>query len=163
AVNPYYGRYGTRLAAPENSKVYEIGVKARWSNVAVNVALFDQIIKGFQSNVFQGTGFVLSNAGKQSTKGLEIETQYKVNRNLQFDIAGTFLDPKYNSFLNGPGPNGPTDLSGTKPAGVPTTTLSLGATYNWQIGEYDGFIRADYRYESKVQVVENVTAAIASR
>ncbi len=163
AVNPYYGRYGTRLAGPEDSIVYEIGMKGQWTQVSVNVALFDQSIKGFQSNLFVGTGFVLGNAGKQSNKGIEIETKYQPNRDWQFDISGTFLDPKYNSYPGAQGPNGPVDLSGTKPSGIASSTITAGATYKWQIGGYDGFVRADYHYESKVQVVENVTAAIASR
>jgi outer membrane receptor protein involved in Fe transport len=163
AVNPYYGRYGTRLANPEESTVYELGLKGRWPRFAVNVALFQQEIKDFQSNIFVGTGFVLGNAGKQSTKGLEIETQYKFADHWQLDVSGTFLDPKYDSFPGAAGPNGPTDLTGTKPAGVNDYSVSTALTYNWTAGSYDGFVRADYLFTDKVQVVENVTAAIASR
>ena len=163
AVNPYYGRYGSRLAGPESSTVYEIGLKARTSDVLLNVALFDQTIKGFQSAIFVGTGFVLANAGEQTTKGIEIESQYKPNRNWQFDFAGTFLDAIYDSYPIAQGPNGAVDLSGAKVAGVPMATITVGTTYKWQMGSYDGFIRADYHFESDVQVVENVTAAIASR
>ena len=163
AVNPYYGRYGSRLAGPESSTVYEIGVKARSSDVVLNVALFDQTIKGFQSAIFVGTGFVLGNAGEQTTKGIEIETQYKPNRNWLFDFSGTFLDAQYDSYPNAQGPNGAVDLSGAKVAGVPMATITFGATYKWQMGNYDGFVRADYHFESDVQVVENVTEAIASR
>ncbi len=163
AVNPYYGRYGTRLASPEESTVYEIGLKGRWPQFAVNVALFQQEIKDFQSNIFIGTGFVLGNAGKQSTKGLEIETQYKFADHWQLDVSGTFLDPKYDSFPGAAGPAGPTDLTGTKPAGVNDYSISTALTYNWSVGSFDGFVRADYLFTDKVQVVENVTAAIASR
>jgi iron complex outermembrane receptor protein len=163
AVNPYYGQYGSRKAGPEESSVYEVGFKARWSQVAVNVAVFDQIIKNFQSNIFVGTGFVLGNAGKQSTRGVEIETQFKLDRHWKFDVSGTFLDPKYDSYPGAQGPNGPVDLSGTKPAGIPTTALSLGGTYSWNMGNVDGFVRADYHYESESQAVDNVSAAIASR
>ncbi len=163
AANPYYGRYGSRLAGPESSTVYEIGMKARWSQVIANVALFNQTIKGFQSAIFVGTGFVLGNAGEQTTKGIEIETQYKIDRNWQLDVSGTFLDAKYDSYPGAQGPNGAVDLSGTKVAGVPSATVTLGSTYKWEMGAYDAFVRADYHYESNVQVIENVPAAIASR
>ena len=163
AVNPYYGRYGTRFAGPESSTVYEIGMKARSADVVLNVALFDQKIKGFQSALFVGTGFVLGNAGEQTTKGIEIETQYKATRDWLFDFSGTFLDAKYDSYPGAQGPNGAVDLSGAKVAGVPMATITVGTTYKWQMGNYDGFVRADYHFESNVQVVENVTAAIASR
>ena len=163
AVNPYYGLYGSRLAGPEESIVYEAGMKARWSQVAVNVAVFNQVIKNFQSNIFVGTGFVLGNAGKQSTKGVEIETQFKLDSHWKFDVAATFLDPKYDSYPGAQGPSGPVDLSGKKPAGIPGTTLSLGGTYNWSMGDFGGYVRADYHYESSAQAVDNVSAAIASR
>ncbi len=74
--NPYYARYGTRLAGPEESTVYEIGFKGQWPQVALNVALFDEEIKNFQSNTFLGTGFGLLNAGKQSVKGAEFDLLY---------------------------------------------------------------------------------------
>ena len=162
-ANPYYGRYGSRYAGPEESTVYELGLKGQWPQLAVNVAVFDQEIKGFQSNIFTGTGFTLANAGKQSTKGVEIETLWSPLHAWEFSVAGTFMDPKYDSFVGAEGPNGPTDLSGTAPAGVHKTSLSTAVTYKWQAGEWDGFVRADYQYESKVQVVENVAASIASR
>ncbi len=163
SVNPYYGRYGTRFAGPEDSTVYELGLKGKWPHAALNVALFNQEIKGFQSNIFTGTGFNLANAGKQSTKGVEIEAQYTPNRNWEFSFAGTFMDPKYDSFVGANGINGPTDLSGTRPAGVHQQSISTATTYNWQAGAYDCFLRADYLYENRVQVVENVSEDIASR
>ncbi len=162
-VNPYYGRYGTRFAGPEESTVYELGLKGQWPHAALNLAVFDQEIKGFQSNIFTGTGFNLANAGKQSTKGVEIEAQYTPNRHWEFSFAGTFMDPKYDSFVGADGINGPTDLSGTRPAGVHQQSISTAATYDWQAGDYDGFLRADYQYENRVPVVENVSADIASR
>src|SRR3546814_5548836 len=45
---------GSRFAAPEESEVYEFGLKGQWDVAAVNVAVFKQAIKGFQSNVFAG-------------------------------------------------------------------------------------------------------------
>jgi len=163
AVNPWYPRFGTRKALPEESRVVELGLKGRWENFTVNVAIFDQEIKNFQTNLFTGTGFNLANAGKQSTKGIEIETQFKLNDQWQFDVAGTFLDPLYDSFVGAEGPNGPADLSGQKPAGIHEQSISAGVNYLWSVGSIDGFIRADYLYESKTKTVENISAALASR
>jgi len=163
AVNPWYPRYGTRYAKPEESTVKEIGVKGRWDRVAVNFALFDQEIKDFQSNIFLGTGFVLGNAGKQTTQGFELETQFKLSNAWQLDFSTTYLDPKYDSYPNAQGPNGTQDLSGARPAGIHEWSVSTGLTYNWSVGAVDGFARADYLYESKVQAVDNMPASIASR
>jgi outer membrane receptor protein involved in Fe transport len=162
-ANPYYPRFGSRKALPEKSTVVELGLKARWDSFALNLAVFDQNIKDFQSNVFSGTGFNLANAGKQSTKGVEIETQWKLNRSWQIDLAGTFLDPKYDSFVGAEGPSGPVNLSGQKPAGIHEQSLSLGLNYLWSLGGVDGFVRTDYLYESNAAIAENVAASIASR
>jgi len=163
AVNPWYPRYGTRYALPEESTVKEIGVKGRWERVAVNFALFDQEIKNFQANTFLGTGFVLGNAGKQSTQGFELETQFKLSNAWQLDLSTTSLDPKYDSYPNAQGPNGTQDLSGRRPAGIHEWSVSTGLTYNWSVGAVDGFARADYLYESKVQAVDNLPITLASR
>ena len=64
---------GSRFAGPEESRVIELGVKGNWGDISANLAVFDQEIKGFQSNIFTGSGFVLLNAGKQSTFGVEFE------------------------------------------------------------------------------------------
>ena len=163
SANPYYGRYGTRFAGPEESTVYELGLKGHWPQAAVNIAIFDQEIKAFQSNIFTGTGFSLANAGKQSAKGIEIDALYAATSRWEFTFAGTFLDPKYDSFVGASGVNGPTDLSGTRPPGIATTSFVLGASYKWTLGHYTGFARADYDHQGNVPVVENVPANIASR
>ena len=162
-ANPYYGRYGSRFADPEESTVTELGFKGRWAHNALNVALFNQAIKGFQSNVFTGTGFSLVNAGKQTNQGAEVEWMFAPTRNWEFNAAATFIDPKYNSFPNAQGPSGTVDLTGTKPAGIAGTTASIGGAYRWEMASYEAFVRADYHYESNSQVVENVPASVASR
>ncbi len=163
AVNPWYPRYGTRYAKPEEATVVELGLKGRWNRFAANVAIFDQEIKNFQSNLFFGTGFQLANAGVQSTKGVEIETQFKVTDALQLDVAATWLDPLYDSYVGAPGINGPYDASGTRPAGIHDWSISTAVTYNWTLGDVPGFVRADYLYEDNVQLVDNVPASVASR
>ncbi len=144
---------GTRFANPELATVYEFGMKARFSQGAINVALFDQTIKDFQSNIFLGTGFVLGNAGKQSTKGVEIDATWVPSESFEFRFAGTFMDPIYDSFVDAPGG----DLTGAKPSGIPSTSLSLAATYFFELGDgIQSYIRSDWAYESEVQVVDNI-------
>ena len=155
---------GTRFAGPEEATVYELGLKSSWSTGTLNVAVFTQEIEGFQSNVFTGTGFNLANAGKQSTDGFEWDLTWYPVENFQFVFGGTWLDPLYDSFTEAEGPGGLTDLSGTKPAGIPELALSTTAQYNFDIGaSSDGFVRFEYIYEDEVQVIENVPADVASR
>jgi outer membrane receptor protein involved in Fe transport len=153
--------YGTRFAGPEESEVYELGIKTRFRNAAINLTAFDQTIKGFQSSTFVGTGFVLANAGQQSTKGVEFDSTFNVSDSVDITIAGMLLDPIYDSFIGASGLNGPIDLSGEKPLGISERTLNAGITYNF---EFDngmfGYIRTDYQYESEVGLVANVPPEI---
>lgn len=144
--------FGTRFAGPEEATVYEIGLKARFENGAINIAAFDQTIEGFQSNIFLGSGFSLANAGEQSTKGLEVDAMFRPSETLELTFAGTFLDPIYDSFVNGPAPGGGiTDLSSERPAGIPETSLNIGANFYYSIGDNaEGYLRADWQYESEV-------------
>jgi len=155
-------RPGTRYAGPEDSTAYELGFKGNWATTSLHVAIFDQQIKGFQSNIFTGTGFILSNAGKQSTKGVEVDFTWLPTDALQLNFASTWLDPKYDSFPEGEGVDGPEDLTGTTPAGIHKLTMDLAATYYFQLGSAASFIRGDYLYADKIQVVENVPEEIAS-
>jgi outer membrane receptor protein involved in Fe transport len=166
--NPYYGRYGTRFAGPEKSRVVEFGMKAKWARTSLNVALFEQDIEGFQSNLFVGTGFVLGNAGKESTTGLEVESLFALSSAVTLEFGVTLLDPLYDSFPGAQGvlPNGQigvVDLSGTKPSGVSETSVFGGISYRYMAGSFASVFRADYRYDSDVQVVENVSSQYASR
>ncbi len=135
---------GTRFAGPEEAAVFEIGLKAAFDNLAVNVAVFDQSIEGFQSNVFTGVGFALANAGKQSTQGLELDANWNVTDNLLLTFAGTFQDPVYDSFTA----SATGDISGTSPSGIPETATSTSATYSFDVRNLDAFVRADWQYES---------------
>lgn len=155
---------GTRFAAPEEATVYELGLKARFERGAVNIAVFDQSIEGFQSNIFTGTGFNLANAGEQSTFGIELDATMYPTDDLKLTFAGTFLDPTYDSFVGAEGPDGPVDLSGTRPAGVHSFSGVAAATYDLSFSNgMGGFFRIEYLHESGVQVVENISESIAAR
>ncbi len=144
---------GSRFAAPEESTVYEFGLKGQWSVAAVNVAVFKQSIKGFQSNVFTGTGFALANAGKQSTFGIEFDGSVRPVDGLNLTLAATYLDAKYDSFVN----SAFGDISGTTPAGIPALSMTMGATYTHEFGGGTKAIaHVDYSYESPVQIVEGL-------
>ena len=153
--------YGGRYASPEKSTVYELGMKAKFEKGAFNVTIFDQTIEGFQSSIFVGTGFVLANAGEQSTQGIEFDSVYNATDNWSLSLAGTFLDPVYDSFVNAQNVDGAVDLSGSKPAGIHEQSIVAGLTYNFELdnGMY-GFIRTDYLYESEVHLVENVPESL---
>jgi len=145
--------YTTRYAPAEDATVYEAGLKAKWGTTSVNLAVFKQSIKGFQSNLFTGTGFVLTGAGKQSTWGVEFEGMAKPVDQLTLNMAATYLKPKYDSFLV----SAFGDLSGTRPAGIPTWSTTVGFSWEQPIANGDTlFLRADYHYESPYQSAEGL-------
>jgi iron complex outermembrane receptor protein len=154
----------TRYAGPEDSTIYEAGLKGQYDNWSFNLAIFDQEIEGFQEVVFQGTGFVLVNAGKQSTSGVEIDVLWSLTDNFEWSIAGTFMDPVYDDYQNAPGVLGPTDLSGTKVPGVSEISINTWARWSFDVSStMSGFVRAEYYFEDETQVISNVPADVASR
>ena len=69
------------------------------------------------------------------------------------NLAATHLDPKYDSFTN----SAFGDVTGTRPADIPSLSLSLSAQYEHEFGNGDELIlRGDYRYEKDVQVIEGL-------
>ncbi|MEO0451669.1 MAG: TonB-dependent receptor [Pseudomonadota bacterium] len=144
---------GTRFAEPEDSSVFEIGLKGAWDNFALNVAIFDQKIENFQGNVFLGTGFVLTNAEEQSATGLELDASWSPTENLTLNFAGTFIDPEFDSFPNGTsldaaGNSSSIDQSGETPTGIPQVITSTSVLYNFDLTDnWGGFFRADWQYE----------------
>lgn len=162
---------GTRYAGPEDATVYEIGLKGQFPGFGFNLALFKQVLKGFQSNVFTGTGFVLGNAEKQSTKGMEIDATISPTDGLNFTASYTYLDPKYNTFTGGsafnPATNNivPTNLSGRTPSGISKHSVSVGGTYAIEVGGGNELVlHTDYALSSAYQIAQGLPykAAIES-
>lgn len=146
---------GTRYADPENATVMEAGLKARWDQVAFNLTVFNQSIKGFQGNAFIGTGFVLTNAGKQSTFGVEFDGSVRPVDGLQLTADFTYLDPKYDSYVG----SAFGDLSGRQPAGIPELSMTVGATYTHELGADELILSTDYHHESQVELSDDPTLA----
>jgi iron complex outermembrane recepter protein len=153
---------GTRFAGPEDATVYELGIKGSWQGFGINVALFKQILKGFQSNVFTGTGFILTNSEKQSTKGLEIDASMSPVKNLTFTASYTYLDPIFDKFTVGssinPATNGtvPTNLTGKTPSGISKHSIAVGGTYAAPIGDNELIFHADYALSSAFQIAQGL-------
>jgi outer membrane receptor protein involved in Fe transport len=146
--------YGSRFAGPENARVIEGGIKANLGWLSANLAVFDESIRGFQSNIFTGAGFALLNAGKESTRGVEFESTANVGHGLTLDAGVTYLDPQYDNFTDSAFGN----LSGTKPAGIPTWTVLLGAQYEAPLGNGRIVPRVSYLYQSDTQLVDGLSA-----
>ena len=146
--------FGSRFAGPEESKVMELGVKANFDLFSANLTVFDQEIEGFQSNIFTGSGFVLANAGSQSTFGVEFESSIYPFDGLTLNAAATYLDPLYDSFVQ----SAQGDISGTRPAGIPEWTVIVGAQYEADLGFGLLIPRVNYLWSSDTRIVEGLPA-----
>jgi outer membrane receptor protein involved in Fe transport len=156
---PANAKIGGRFADPEEAEVFEVGVKARFDRGSLNIAVFDQTVENFQSNIFTGDAFVLINAEKQSVKGAEISFNYSPTDSFSYGINMTLLDPLYDSFTQ----SNAGDLSGQVPSGISEVSASLSAQYDFEIGGKEAYVRGDYQYEDDVQIVDGISADIASR
>jgi hypothetical protein len=149
-VGPNTG-LGQRYADPEEAEVFELGAKIYLPSGYLNIAMFDQEIKGFQSNTFIGTGFVLANAGSQSADGYEFDLVFSPTDNIDLAVSGLFIDPVYDSFPN----SASGDLTGTTPTNIPEDTISSNITWNWENNGFDGYVRLSHLYASEVKLLEN--------
>ena len=147
-------RPGTRFALPEESTVYEAGLKADWGLVGANLTVFLQQIENFQANTFIGASFVLANAGEQETFGIEFDGFARPTDELTLTLAMTYLDPKYTSFTGSP----VGDLSGEQVAGVAPLSFSFGAQWNKEMNNGNRLIiRGDFAHEAQVPVANGLT------
>ncbi len=168
-----------RTAAPEEVTVYEAGLKARVRGGYFNLAVFQQEIKGFQSNGFTGIGYALVNAGKQSVKGFEVDAAYAPIPQLALTGSVTYLDAKYDSFTGAPCfsfdtvrcPRNPLtlqlpasrDLSGTRPSGIPEWSFSVSGTFTQGITDsLSAYLRGEFDYTSNTPLSDTVPANIST-
>ena len=169
-LTPATGRqFGTRFSGPEEIELIEAGLKAKFDWGAFNIAIFDQTVENFQSTIFQGTGFVLANAGEQSTRGIELDSTFTPFEGLTLGVAGIWQDPEFDDFTGAPVvvggeldladgvEDGVGDLSGTQPAGINELAVTLQAQYEFTLSDsIDAYVRGDWQYEDEVQVVNNI-------
>lgn len=145
---------GSRFAGPEDAEVYEIGIKAQFPGLSINLALFDQTLNDFQNFTFLGTGFLLTNAEEQSVRGFELDTKITPTPGLDFTFALTYLDPLFDQFTNSPFGN----ISGARPAGIPEYSVSTSLTYTHKFGSSGNRLinRIDYSHESNVNILNGL-------
>ena len=158
-TNLRYVAGGGRYAGPEKSTVFELGAKGHWGPASANVAVFYQVIRGFQSNIFTGMGFDLKNADKESVWGAEFEGQMRLSREITLSEAATWLRPRYDSFTNSSFGN----LSGATPAGI--TPLSSTTAISWDHALPGGdhvVARADWHYEAPCQIEDGLPGFITT-
>ncbi len=106
----------TRTFNPQEVAAIEIGSKNRFLNntLQLNVAAFMNRYKDQQEQrqvpVGLTTASLLFNAAKSKANGLELESEWRVTRQLTLGATLSLLDAKYTSFPDAPGPIAITQL-----------------------------------------------------
>lgn len=110
------GLVGVGPIKPERSTSYEIGLKSRFFDNAVqlNIAAFHSDYRNFQAQSVILVGnppvnqFVLNNVGKLRTQGIEVDLSAKPTNWLRIDAGATYTDAKMRSFTGAQGYPGQT-------------------------------------------------------
>ena len=123
-----------RTFDPEYSWCYDLGFKSSfWDNLlSFDLTFFyidwrDQQISQAKPT---GQGFLLRNAGKSSSKGLEFSTQINPLENLNFQLSYGYTNAKYKEYKE----SETTSYDGNYLPLVPRNTVSIGATYRINTG-----------------------------
>lgn len=147
---------------PEVPTSYEAGFKSTLINGAVtfNATLFKTDFNDFQAEavtinpVSNLLTFTIVNAGRLTTKGLELELGLRPTRGLTFDFNLAYTDARFRTFLQGPCYTGQTaaqgcvtqgaqrfqDLSGAPLPNSPDYILSSSVRYEWAVaGQWKAF------------------------
>lgn len=130
-----------RVFDRETVQNYELGIKSSWLDNALtaNATLFRMDIDGYQDRSFDGTSFVIRNAGALRQQGLELDVVMRPVRRFSVSTSIAYLDSKFTSFPGGsalPGlPAGSVqDLTGTAANFSPRWSGRVGLDWTGDLG-----------------------------
>lgn len=137
----------------ESVNAFELGLKTELldKRVRLNLAAYLSKHKNYQVFSFVqlangGTALNVSNAGKLTSKGFEIEAEAAPTDWLTLFANYGYNDSTFDSFLNGGGPG--VNFDGNSAADAPKHNLSLGASTNFDLGFANLILQGDYTYRS---------------
>lgn len=114
-----------------------------------------QIVNGQPQNVT-----AVLNAGKQTNKGVELETLWRPVQALTLTLNVGWLDSEFDEFFFGctpPQAGCRADLSSlNSPINAPELTTFLGAVYEWELGSGDLSAHLGYQYRSDTKVANTI-------
>jgi len=151
-----------RLFNSETSKDWEAGVKSVLLDrrLLLNATLYRTTLDDFQERSFDGTSFIVRNAGSIRSQGFELEGQARPERHVNVDFGVAYLDSEFTANHTAPGLpacNGsatscPTiqDLTGRTATFSPKWQWNLGAEYVSDpfFGGFTASLRGDASYTS---------------
>ncbi|MDQ1154489.1 TonB-dependent receptor [Brevundimonas sp. SORGH_AS_0993] len=143
-------------AGPESATSGEAGVKSDLFDrrLRVNAAVFTTRYDDLQVSQLLGSGVTLSNAGKATINGAELELTAFVAQGLRLDFSGGYTDATYDRFENCSVPTslggGSADCSGKRVIGAPRFTVHASAEQVWPVSLGELVARIDFSGQSEV-------------
>jgi iron complex outermembrane recepter protein len=144
-----------RLFGSETSTDIELGVKSVFFDrrLLLNVTLYQTDLDNFQDRSFDGTSFIVRNAGSVRAQGVEAEGQARPTEHVKLDFGVAYLNSYFTDNRNAPGLpacNGsPTscpltqDLTGRPTTFAPKWQGNIGAEYD--TGPFENGFTAQFR------------------
>jgi iron complex outermembrane receptor protein len=138
---------------PETVDNYELGFKTEWmgQRLRFNGAIFymdyqdKQEEIGLASDGATGQRISVFNAADATMQGIELELQALITDNLSVRANLGYLDSEYDEFTFDNGFE-IVDNSGLEFRRAPDFTGSVDATYEWQMGNGQAWVRGAYRF-----------------
>lgn len=139
----------------ESVNAYEVGLKTTMFDRRLRINVAGYVSKHSDYQVFSfvqlsngGTALNVSNAGKLTSKGFEIETEAAPTDWLTLFANYGYNDSIFDSFANGGGPG--VNFDGNRAAEAPKHNVSLGATTDFDLGFAKLMLQGDYTYRSSL-------------
>lgn len=103
-----------RTFASETVKDYELGLKSTFldGKARANVTLFNTALKNFQDRSFNGTAFLIRNAGDVRSRGVDVDGELLPINHIRLNFSATYLDSIYTNNTAAPGLDGCTGMPG---------------------------------------------------
>ncbi len=143
---------------PEQLTDFELGLKADLLGGALLVngdvfyGKYDDMQRLLAELVNGTPATLVTNAGRARISGAELETQWRLTRQLSLQGSFGYTDARYQSFLYQPVPGGPVaDLSGNDFYQTPRYQASLAGVVDIPTAAGDLTLRADYAWQDKIQ------------
>jgi iron complex outermembrane receptor protein len=162
----------------ENVTAYELGLKGVFLNrrLTLNAALFNTVYKDFQVQTFDpispSSTFALSNAGKASTRGLELDGRAVLPADFRLNASLAFVDAKFDDYaaatcytaqtvaqgcLRSASGTSYQSLSGTRLPNAPRWKANIGLdkTIPFDSLPFDLTLNSNYTFQTKVNFDPN--------
>ncbi|WEJ19523.1 TonB-dependent receptor [Pseudomonas sp. SD17-1] len=151
------------LIGSERANDAELGIKTTLldQRLQLNANLFWTIVHGYQTNAYDDANLTsyLTNAGSVRSRGLELDSTWRVSRGLTLSLNGSWNDVRYLSYDNAPcpaevalRPGAPAacDLSGHNVVGAAKWIANTSASYQWDLDNgLQPYVNGNYAWRSQ--------------